>query len=48
MVSEEGGGVGMVGPAEEEVEDDLEFRLAEFVDQLSDKKLSCFLLISTQ
>lgn len=37
MVSEEGGG-GTVGPTEEEVEEDVEFRLAELIDKLSDKK----------
>lgn len=36
VVSEEGLGVG--GGGEEEVEEDLELRLAEYVDQLADKK----------
>lgn len=36
VVSEEGLGVG--GGGEEEVEEDIELRLAEYVDQLADKK----------
>ena len=37
VVSEEGGGA-VLGVGEEEVEEEMELRLAEYVDQLADKK----------